>query len=277
VKDFVTVWDVLRINEGVNAPTERLGLVFFDSISRWASQLGIGAWNGLTQGLDTFNTNLKDTIANNVDMVPAGGSTAMGQGLLAADGIFTTNTGNRKVVLLMSDGIQNVDPMIGVNSPVTPTQLNTYNKATPNNTTPVPNQTNYQTYAVTVGTSTAVSADINMNVAKARGGFYINSEDNQDLMRPLFLQLLHNFLHFNSYEIARMISTNVSGTPFSTTFPLSSTTRMMAVAVQWPASTGAINVRVTPPGAQPVQQLGRTGLVVIPMNLPLNPPTNPNQ
>src|SRR5262249_24808349 len=44
VKDFVTVWDVLRINEGVNAPTERLGLVFFDSISRWASQLGIGAW-----------------------------------------------------------------------------------------------------------------------------------------------------------------------------------------------------------------------------------------
>src|SRR5262249_37364890 len=128
VKDFVTVSDVLRINEGVNAPTERLGLVFFDSISRWASQLGIGAWNGLTQGLDTFNTNLKDTIANNVDMVPAGGSTAMGQGLLAADGIFTTNTGNRKVVLLMSDGIQNVDPMIGVNSPVTPTQLNTYNK-----------------------------------------------------------------------------------------------------------------------------------------------------
>src|SRR4029077_20612182 len=107
-------------------------------------------------GLDTFNTKLRNLIFNNVTQVPASGATAMGQGILKADSVFTTNTGNRKVVLLMSDGIQNIDPMIGVDSFVTPTKLNTYNQATPNSTTLVPHQANYQTYAVTIGTSSAV-------------------------------------------------------------------------------------------------------------------------
>jgi Mg-chelatase subunit ChlD len=171
VQDLVDVWTALRASEGANAPNDRLGLVFFDTAAKWASQVGVAAWSGLSQGLDTFNTNLRNLIFNNVTQVPASGATAMGQGLLKADNVFTTNTGNRKVVLLMSDGIQNVDPMIGVDSFVTPTKLNTYNQATPNNTTLVPHQANYQTYAVTIGTSSAVSAAINMAVARARNGF----------------------------------------------------------------------------------------------------------
>jgi hypothetical protein len=281
VKDFVNVWTGLRATEA-SPPADRIGLVFFDSAILWASQMGITAWNGLTQGVDELDkvvggSPVKDLIVNNIDQVAPGGSTAMGGGILAADGKFGAGTGtNRKVVLLMSNGMQNVNPRIGID-PGNAQQLVTFNSSNPSSLTAVPNQANYQAYSVTVGTSTAVSAAINQAIATARGGFYVNSEDNPDQVRPFFLELLQNFLHFNSYEVVRMVSGTVTQTPFTTSFPLSSTTRVAAITLQFPAGRTALRLRVTPPGApQAFEQISKTGFAVIRVDLPLNPVTNPN-
>jgi len=274
VVDFVNVWAGLRATEA-SPPADRIGLVFFDTAVLWASQMGIAAWNGFTQGVDALDT-VRDAIVNNMSQVQTANMTAMGGGLVAADSKFGAGSGsNRKVVLLMSNGMQNQNPMVGVNSPVTPTQVNTFNSATPNATTPLPNQANYQLYSVTVGTSTAVSAAINMNLAKARGGFYVNSEDNPELVRPFFLELLQNFLHFNSYEIARMVSGNVTATPLTTTFAVPTSARTAAVILQFPPGRAILRLRVTPPGGQAREQISRAGFAAIRIDLPITPMPDP--
>lgn len=281
VKDFVNVWVGLRATEP-SPPADRIGLVFFDTAVLWASQMGIAAWNGLTQGVDALDklvngTPVKDLIVNNIDLVQPGGMTAMGGGLVAGDSKFGAGTGaNRKVILLMSNGRQNQDPVVGVDNAANPTQVLTFNSATPAVTTPLPNQGNYQLYSVTVGTSTAVSAAINMNVAKARRGFYTNSEDNAELIRPFFLELLQNFLHFNSYEIVRMVSGAVTQTPLTTAFPVPSGARVAAVTLQFPPGRASLRLRVTPPGAPAREETSRTGFAVIRVDLPLTPVSNPN-
>jgi hypothetical protein len=281
VKDFVNVWVGLRAAE-TSPPADRIGLVFFDTAVLWASQLGIAAWAGLTQGVDELDKlvggiAVKDLIVNNIDSVTTANMTALGGGLVAADGKFGAGTGtNRKVVLLMSNGLQNQDPRVKVDNAVNPPQVVQFNLATPMTTAPLTNQANYQIYSVTVGPSTAVSGAINQDVAAARGGFYINSEDNGDLVRPFFLELLQNFLHFNSYEVVRMVSGTVTATPLTTTFPVPAAARVAAVTIQFPSGRTALRLRVTPPGAPAREVVSQNGFGVIRFDLPLTPVTNPN-
>jgi hypothetical protein len=280
VKDFVNVWVSLRATEAL-PPADRIGLVFFDTAVVWAKNL-IAAWGGLTEGVDELDkvvggSAVKDLIVNNIDTVTTANLTALGGGLVAADSKFGAGAGtNRKVILLMSNGMQNVDPRVKVDNAVSPPKVVTYSNATPATTAQLPNQANYQIYSVTVGPSSSVGGAINHEVANAGRGFYINSEDNGDLVRPFFLELLQNFLHFNSYEVVRMVSGNVTTTPLTTNFPVPAAARVAVVTLQFPSGRSSLRLRVTPPGAPPREAVSQNGFAVIRIDLPLTPATNPN-
>jgi len=265
VSDFVNVWNGLRSTEGVSAPQDNIGVTLFDAAANF--------WmvNGKTLDLKDFTT-VNTDITNNVGTITPGSSTSIGGGLALATPKLVPNATRREVALLMSDGMQNKDPVVGID-PNNSKQVVTYNMATPNVTTALPNQPPLQIYAVTVGTGLAVSAAINQQLATASGGFYINTEDNSNLVKPFFLELLQNFLKFNTYETVRMISEK---TPYSTTVPISTTSHDVEFNLMWPNQLGALRLTITPPGgAKPLVRESASGFIAVVQSLPLREPFNP--
>jgi hypothetical protein len=262
VENFVDQWETLRSSEGGGAPAgDQIALNFFDTNAAEMDSVGVAAWAAEPDGLGTFNAK-KDVIRNDAGMtnhigaVNPAGATSMGDGLIASSAALfqgaNNNNGHRKVILLMSDGQENTDARVKVNDPVNPTIVQTYPTSDPSTVTPLPRQSDLQIYAVTVGTGTAVSADINEDIATATGGFYLNSEDDADLMSPFFLDLLQNFLRFNTYEPVRLARASTSPTqPFTATVPMTSTTRAMSVAVLWNKKLGVLRASAVPPGGGP--------------------------
>jgi hypothetical protein len=282
VEDFVNEWGALRASEST-PPNDQLGIVFFDADARWVNDpaLSGGAWAGWDAGLNTFNAAKQASVVSNIGNVLPGGSTSIGDGLLAAsDKLFdaaNAANGHRKVILLMSNGMENTDQRVRVNNAAAPTQVQTYLSATPAVVTPLPHGSDLQIYAVTVGTSTAVSADINEDMATATHGFYINTETNAELLRPFFLELLQNFLKFNTYETARMISQKVTrSTPYLTNIPVSTTTQSLTMHLMWDKRRGVLRLTVTPPGGgTPIVQTGTDGTLLVHQALPLPAPYDP--
>lgn len=254
VTDFVTIWEDLRAAEGGLAPADNIGVSLFEGNASW--------WGALGAGLHDFAAN-QATILAQVNTITHGGSTSIGDGLLQADGVLNVaDPLRRRVVLLMSDGLQNTDQMVGVTADET--QVFTYQKSNPGLTTPVPNQGNYQIYTVTVGPSAGVDAEVKFGLANATNGFYINSEDDADQMSPFFLELLQNFLRFNTWQTARLIhDTLVFRKPYRLSIPISTTTQHVSFALRWPDNMGFVRMGVTPAGEpQPVVEGGSRTIVM---------------
>ena len=257
VTDFVTIWDGLRTSEGPMAPVDNIGVALFDGNASW--------WTSIPPGLNAF-ASAKNTILGNVGSIAAGGSTSIGDGLLLAAGVLgTVDPTRRRVILLMSNGMQNTSEMVAV----TGGQVFTHPSGNPGATTLLPNQSNFQIYAVTVGTSTAVSPQINQDVATATKGFYINSEDDAALLSPFFLELLQNFVKFSTWETHRLVHQRVSpSAPYEASVPFTSTTQHVMVALRWPARAGVLRLSVKPSGeAVPVVMTGQ-GSVVLNFDVP---------
>ena len=255
VGDFVNVWGDLRANEsiadGVPPPDDKLGLVFFDSDARQIDAVGVPAWAGLS-GLMSFDATLQSQIAANIGAVPASGGTSLGDGLVAATGLLSAGgsftSDNRAVILAMSDGQENTTLRVDVDNPANPTQVRTFPSGSAVKT-PLPNQADLSIYSVTVGTSTAVSPDINEDIARATGGFYINTEDDAEELRPFFLQLLQNFLQFNSYQTVRLAGGTASrAAPFTVEIPVTTTTASLSVNVLSDRRHGRLRLMLDPPG-----------------------------
>jgi hypothetical protein len=270
VTDFVYTWVILRQAEAHQQPpivnTDNIGVTLFDATAQW--------WPPLTAPghlNDLSSTSVQGTFIGpqqQVDTITPGSSTSIGNGLLQAASVFNVaDSSRRRVILLMSNGMQNTDQMVGVfNGPVV-----TYSQNTPNATTPLPNQSNYQIYAVTVGTSTAVNAKINQDLATATKGFYINTEDDASQMSPFFLELLQNFVKFNTWETTRLTHSAVtSTTPYSTTIPISTTARHVAFSLRWPDRMPQLRLSVTPPGEAPTERIG-TSSILLDFNVPTSP------
>ncbi|MFN7937154.1 MAG: vWA domain-containing protein [Bryobacteraceae bacterium] len=270
--DFIDIWDQIRTTEGAGAPNDRIGMNLFDTTPQWANAFAAPC-NAVAVGLNDFAARKTDVRNCINDVINTGGMTALGGGVLAADGQFAAPAaGKRSVMLVMSNGMQNQNPYVGVNNNANPTQVTTYPPNNPGGAVALPNQANYQIYSVSVGTSTAVSATILQNIARARGGFYVNTEDNAEQMRPFFLELLQNFVHFNSYETLRMVSGTVSiTTPYSLKMPLATSTRAAVFVVMAPPRMGTLRLTVAPPAGTPMSASG-SGRVSIPINLPLQGP-----
>lgn len=282
VTGMVNTWEGLRVNEANNttatppitSPDDQVGVVIFDSTAQFWTP------GQLAAGLKSFET-VRGDIVGNVNGIQPGTSTSIGDGLLKAANAFSgISDGKRHVILLMSDGMQNTDPMVGVNSAANPTQILTYSMSTPNVTTPLPNQASLQVYTVTVGTSTAVNASVNQDIARAGRGFYINTEDDASQMTPFFQQTLQNFLKFNTHEIVRMISDNViPGTAYVPPkgFPVSGTTQSLLFNLTWNRQQASImRLTITPPGGgAPIVRTSEGGSLMFNLTLPLPPPYDP--
>src|SRR5262249_10913026 len=138
--------------------------------------------------LHPFDSVKTDFTTNDKSVTP-GGSTSIGGGLVRAANSFSVapavGDGNRNVILLMSDGMQNTNPMAQVSG----SQVQT----TPP-VTNLPNQPPLQIYSVTVGTGLAVDPTINQNLATAANGFYVNTETDAGKLPTFFLELLQNFI-----------------------------------------------------------------------------------
>ena len=155
----------------------------------------------------------------------------------------------------MSNGMQNSDPLIGVRAGTS--TVYTYPPGSPSGGTDLANQSSYRIYSVTVGAGIAVQPAINQNIATATGGFYTNTEVDANDLTTFFVELLQNFMKFNSWETAKLASGQVRiGNPFSTPFHVTSTTKNVEVLVNWPEQFGRLRVTVAPPGVPADVQVG---------------------
>ncbi len=269
VEDFTRLWADLRTVEEQavtddlidEVPLDRIGVVLFDSTADWWAPVSSPA-----TPLVTFTNALTPTIINNTNTITPGGATSMGDGLELADGALPPDPDRRKVILLMSNGWQNTSPLVGVEPLPNPTNVFTQTSSS-GPTFSLANQAGYDIYSVTVGTSTAVEPTINQNLARATGGFYINTEDDAEQLRLFFLELLENFLRFNTWQTALLASGSLDDEEtFSTQIPVSSTTTNLAVNLLWAETPypyySSFRLRIFPPGStEPLEAFSSSGSI----------------
>ncbi|HYY93242.1 MAG TPA: vWA domain-containing protein, partial [Pyrinomonadaceae bacterium] len=127
VSTFMTTWRDLRTNEeaaspgvpGIATPTDRVGVVFFDSSNPalWLQSVpGVPAGTttpGMNQMANDAETMaVTSDISTRTNAVTTGGSTSIGSGFRLGDGALAPllGNGNRKVFVLMTDGMENTAP-----------------------------------------------------------------------------------------------------------------------------------------------------------------------
>ena len=287
VSDMVTVWNTNAMSG------DNIGIALFDSNPSWWTQGGVdfnathfqrigGAAGGIQTNISTCQ---QDPTPASCTLVP-GSSTSIGGGLLLADQNFPADS-NRKVILLMSDGMQNTDPQVqfaqnqvrfycadptsATCAALLPNPSCTQPFSSTNSSCGLPIPA--QIYTVTLGVTPGANEAVNQAIANNSKGFFINNETSPTLLRPFFLELLQNFLKFNSYDTVRMVS---ESTPYSANVPLSTTSRDVKISLMWPNNLGALRLTITPPGgAQPIVQESASGFISFTQSLPLSPPYDP--
>jgi hypothetical protein len=263
VSDLTLAWGDLMTTESANPRADNIGLVFFDSTTS----------NLVPLGLVTANFS---TITGKFPITPSG-STSIGAGLSVAGSQIASNSGdgNRKVILLMSDGQQNTNPLVG---PLAKIYCDP--GSAPCSLAPsclvgsqcdfLPNPTP-QIYAVTLGPDNLGA--INSQIASATHGFYLNTETDSGLLRPFFLELLQNFVKFNSYDTVRLISETA---PYTVSIPISTTSYDVEFSLMWPGQLGAMRLTlISSGGAALIVKESESGFISIVEKLPLAVPYDP--
>lgn len=264
VDKFVNRWTAIRTDEG-SPPDDNIGVILFD---------GNDSWLGGASALGAF-AGVAPSISGDMALVNAGGSTSIGNGLFTASSALFAGplaaNGNRKTILLMSDGKENTHRRVRLwdndaSAVLQWSDIGTIAAAELESRIKIqlgsdstgwidlPNESSLSIYAVTVGSSTAVSAEINQGLAMATGGFYINSEANADILTTYFIELLQNFVKFNTWSMVALRSADLGfdggvAQPHSIDFPLSSTSRAASIDLSWNAQFGHVCLDVQIPGA----------------------------
>jgi hypothetical protein len=286
VKTLATVWNSHAVSG------DSIGAALFDDSFAWWQQ-GTFTGTGLHTPIGSVFTPITDEIdvcqtnpTSSACTLQPRGSTSIGGGLLFADNVLT-NANNRHVMLLVSDGMQNTDPKVRgdmVAMYCDEPQNTTLPPANPlclspdgtgrlcTSSSPCPLLHRAQVYAVTVGKTGGNNEAVNQGIATQSGGFYINAETNSTLLSPYFLELLQNFLKFNSYDTARLVS---RVTPYSTNIAVPTTSTEVQFNLMWPSRLGPLRMTVTPPGAPAIVKDDASGLLSITQSLPLSVPFDP--
>jgi hypothetical protein len=292
VKNFVDVWDSLRQEEANSGTSlaDKIGVVIFDSTAKWWGDPALNPGLILNQDLNSIDSSNNPNVSISNFLKPAtcnagscgelvpGTATSIGEGLVQANSkLSSTSTmsdGNRHVVLVMTDGMQNTNRMVRVYdpsnptdaNPANPTQIATYLKGSPATVTPLTASSSYTVYPVTVGTGSAVDTFFANGASRLPGSFYMNTEDDAALLSPMFLEILQNFIKFFSYETVRIISER---TPYSATIPISTTSHNVVFSLTWP-SQATLRLTIVPPrGTQPIVKESASGLISFVQPLPL--------
>ncbi|MDA8018118.1 MAG: VWA domain-containing protein [Thermoanaerobaculia bacterium] len=258
VETFLMTLEDVRSTESMTfgtVPTDEVGIVIFNQNAEFLASLGAGLHD--VTGIDATVT--ANQFGVSPDPVSPSGSTSIGDGLLLADAELGGVADRRRIALLMSDGRQNTNEFVGAD--VTAGRVFTHSSGATDGPD-LPNLGNYQIYSVTVGTGTAVSAAINQDVARATGGFYLNSEDDAGDLVPFFAGILQNFLETNTWQTVLAGRDVVSATgPFAATVPVTSTTQAIVIGLAWERRHIPMCLRVRPPGASDFERrCGETGL-----------------
>lgn len=266
VQDFVAMWNAVRAGEPSPSPyDDKIGVVQFDSLASWWKPTG-----AFVDGLNPYPT-VSASVTANVGSIVPGTMTALGSGVLLGDSALSfASADRRRLILLMSDGIQNWDKMIGLDASMPPKPA-TYAPVTPAMKTVLPNwnASTYPIYGVTVGTSTAISSQVFQDLTTATGGFYLNTEADAGLLRPFFMQIVQNFIKFSTWETVRLVSEKVTAAqPYTTKFPLASTSTRVSINVLWPNNLGTLRLSVTPPGESEPRVMRGEGAIYMNLDLP---------
>jgi Outer membrane protein beta-barrel domain/von Willebrand factor type A domain len=278
VTSFINVWNILRTNETMNtpggpalsaSPADAVGVVYFDSNASWLSELNapvVAGVSSVIDGLKTYDAAISTDVTTNVPLVGANTATSIGGGLLKAANAFTGRPpDNRKVILLMTDGFQNTDPLAQVMGSNIQTTVGGGAGAN------LPNQPPTQIYTVGVGTDTAVNPIILQAIANASGGFYMNTQTDATVLPTYFLELLQNFVKFSTVETLRIAAGNTTPTsPSVTTVPVTTTTQSITFHVDFDPRGGPLRAIVQPPaGAAAITEVSSTGTLIVNRMLPL--------
>ncbi len=264
-RDFVDVWSQIRSAEATSCPSvpdDQLGVVLFRSSASW--------WGPLGSGLHDFSV-ASSTINSTIGSLSASGSTALGQGLQLADGALPAPSSSapnppRRVVLYLSNGIQNVRPYAKEQSGSIVLEESSGATSTLTNL----GADEASVYAVTVGTDAVTNPDVNQTIARGGGGDYINSEVNATILRPFFLEVLQETLAFATAQTALIESGSVGrAASYTTQVGLNTTSRFASFNLAWPRRQAVLRMRVTAPGGGPTFEGRGEGTIRIPVSFPL--------
>ena len=257
VNNFVGVWN----QTGIATTGDTLGTVLFNqNATDWS----------VDSGLQTFDSALASAIT--AASITAGGSTSIGNGLeLAANHLFS-GSNSRKVILLMSDGMQNTDRRVAVvpddgsvgglaadldgDGSTSDMVAVTYNL---NGTgyAALPDLANLNIWSVSIGSAaTDIDPTIFEDLADTGTGFYINSEVDPTELNLFFLELLQNFLRFNTIETTRLVNDTIPITHLATgdigttqlKVATTSTAKTVSFTVMWDKTKEArFGLQIAPP------------------------------
>jgi len=254
VQTYVTTLDAVRAAEVSSfgtAPTDQVGAVIFNHD---AANLP-----GLAAGLNPYSPANATALVTGINTTAATGATSIGDGLISADGALSGVVADRRrVILLMSDGNQNDEQLVGADVAGRHVFTHAFGATSGPD---LPHLANYQIYTVTVGNGLQVNAQINQDIALASGGFYLNSEDDAGLLPTFFGGLLQNFLETNTWQTVLSGSDKASaGAPFTVTVPITSTTQAVVVTVTPREGRSVLCLQVTPPpGSTPQDRRCNSG------------------
>jgi hypothetical protein len=204
VRGFVDVWQALRAAETESTQTD----------PPEDDTLGVIAFSGdadVWQARGSFES-VKDDIRNNIGNaspeigLTAGGMTSIGDGLCEAAGEMTA-AASRRVMLLMSDGMETAPRYVASDNGAGPVTVSAACAGAASSELPVPGDGAYQIYAITVGEVPTLAAEVNNDLADASGGFYQSTTTSADAdLLPFFLRALQNFLAFNTWQTVLMVA-----------------------------------------------------------------------
>lgn len=259
VRDFVDVWEHERQSSTCAAtPDDQIGVAIFRDEASW--------WSPLGTGLKNF-PGAASTIKSNIGGLGATNTTALGQGLELADNAFSGSSSSaRRVVLYLSNGIQNVRPyalndggsVVLEESSGATTTLDNLGASDAN------------VFAVTVGTDAVTNPEVNQAIARGGGGDYINSETSATVLRPFFLEVLQENLAFATTQTALLESGFVrEDSSYQTQVRFNTTTNWAAINVASPSQQDVLRVRATSPKGRTFEATG-SGTVRLPVSFPVD-------
>jgi Outer membrane protein beta-barrel domain/von Willebrand factor type A domain len=264
VGTFVSTLDAVRATESTSfgqVPSDNVGVVIFNGD---AANLG-----GLAAGLNPFNPANSTAITTGINGTAPSGSTSIGDGVFSADADLGPAAANRRhVMLLMSDGQQNTDRLLGADVAGHRVFTHPPSTACPPGDPLCVNLAHlgaYQIYTVTVGLGVGPAAEqLNQDVALATGGFYLNSETDAGKLPAFFGGLLQNFLETTTWQtvLSGFDSASPRG-PFTAQLPITSTTQAVTFTLTPRVPGRGFCLRVTPPGGTPLDPACGSGTLTL--------------
>ncbi len=265
-KDFFAAWHHLR--QGSTDPVDdRVGIVLFDSIAREPNT--VLTW--MPNGMQPFDSTWGTLQANEAGFsLPAGGATTIGGALLAAKAMLPPSEA-RRVILLMTDGIQTATPWVATTGGDS-VLIDGAAEFTPTD--------DIRIDAVTIGDGVTIDAEVPELLASRTGGMYLNTDDvpvsaspgftnalDGEAIRIFFIEALQNFLQFNTYQTVLSAQLQPVQGAAQQSFTLSPSGQEALVSVLWPAGH-KLSLTLTPPpglGLDPIVTAAGDGQLFIPL------------